>query len=149
MVLLFQVLEKLSLQKKAPMIRADGNTHDLPPGECRPTFSHGARLYKDKAGEVNRKRAIARVQRKGKSWWARLDSNQEPTDYESAALTVELRARATCSGRSELKSREKRRLWQLILPVTELSGEMSSKSSQRFEPLGGFCRLHGRSFASR
>ena len=26
-------------------------------------------------------------------WWARLDSNQEPTDYESAALTVELRAR--------------------------------------------------------
>jgi hypothetical protein len=24
--------------------------------------------------------------------WARLDSNQEPTDYESAALTVELRA---------------------------------------------------------
>src|SRR6266403_782187 len=25
-------------------------------------------------------------------WWARLDSNQEPTDYESAALTVELRA---------------------------------------------------------
>jgi hypothetical protein len=27
------------------------------------------------------------------SWWARLDSNQEPTDYESAALTVELRAR--------------------------------------------------------
>ena len=27
-------------------------------------------------------------------WWARLDSNQEPTDYESAALTVELRAPA-------------------------------------------------------
>ena len=27
-------------------------------------------------------------------WWARLDSNQEPTDYESAALTVELRARS-------------------------------------------------------
>ena len=26
-------------------------------------------------------------------WWARLDLNQEPTDYESAALTVELRAR--------------------------------------------------------
>jgi hypothetical protein len=25
-------------------------------------------------------------------WWARLDLNQEPTDYESAALTVELRA---------------------------------------------------------
>ena len=23
-------------------------------------------------------------------WWAHLDSNQEPTDYESAALTVEL-----------------------------------------------------------
>ena len=27
------------------------------------------------------------------AWWARLDLNQEPTDYESAALTVELRAR--------------------------------------------------------
>ena len=26
------------------------------------------------------------------TWWARLDLNQEPTDYESAALTVELRA---------------------------------------------------------
>jgi hypothetical protein len=26
-------------------------------------------------------------------WWARLDSNQGPTDYESAALTAELRAR--------------------------------------------------------
>src|ERR1700722_1033078 len=26
-------------------------------------------------------------------WWAHLDSNQEPTDYESAALTVELWAR--------------------------------------------------------
>ena len=29
----------------------------------------------------------------GNYWWARLDLNQEPTDYESAALTVELRAR--------------------------------------------------------
>ncbi len=26
--------------------------------------------------------------------WARLDSNQGPTDYESAALTAELQARA-------------------------------------------------------
>jgi hypothetical protein len=25
-------------------------------------------------------------------WWARPDSNREPTDYESAALTIELRA---------------------------------------------------------
>jgi hypothetical protein len=32
------------------------------------------------------------------SWWARLDLNQEPTDYESAALTVELRARALNCG---------------------------------------------------
>ena len=31
------------------------------------------------------------------SWWARLDSNQEPTDYESAALTIELRA-PLCEG---------------------------------------------------
>lgn len=30
-----------------------------------------------------------------REWWARLDSNQEPTDYESAALTVELRARTS------------------------------------------------------
>ena len=29
-------------------------------------------------------------------WWARLDLNQEPTDYESAALTVELRAHPFC-----------------------------------------------------
>ena len=27
-----------------------------------------------------------------KKWWARKDLNLEPTDYESAALTVELRA---------------------------------------------------------
>ena len=27
------------------------------------------------------------------SWWAHLDSNQGPTDYESAALTAELWAR--------------------------------------------------------
>ena len=27
-------------------------------------------------------------------WWALLDLNQRPTDYESAALTAELRARA-------------------------------------------------------
>ncbi len=26
------------------------------------------------------------------NWWARKDLNLEPTDYESAALTVELRA---------------------------------------------------------
>jgi hypothetical protein len=30
-----------------------------------------------------------------KSWWGRLDSNQEPTDYESAALTIELQPRIT------------------------------------------------------
>ena len=29
---------------------------------------------------------------RGVSLWARLDSNQGPTDYESAALTAELRA---------------------------------------------------------
>ena len=27
------------------------------------------------------------------TWWARLDSNQRPRDYESPALTAELRAR--------------------------------------------------------
>jgi hypothetical protein len=27
-------------------------------------------------------------------WWALLDSNQRPTDYESAALTAVLRARS-------------------------------------------------------
>ena len=31
------------------------------------------------------------------SEWARLDSNQGPTDYESAALTAELRARGRCN----------------------------------------------------
>ncbi len=31
------------------------------------------------------------------NWWARLDSNQGPTDYESAALTAELRARTSFS----------------------------------------------------
>ncbi len=29
-----------------------------------------------------------------KLWWALLDLNQQPTDYESAALTVVLRARS-------------------------------------------------------
>jgi hypothetical protein len=27
---------------------------------------------------------------RGRRWWAHQDSNLEPTDYESAALTVEL-----------------------------------------------------------
>ena len=34
-------------------------------------------------------RAVAR----GRTWWAHQDLNLEPTDYESAALTVELWAR--------------------------------------------------------
>jgi hypothetical protein len=33
------------------------------------------------------RRAVTR-----EGWWARKDLNLEPTDYESAALTVELRA---------------------------------------------------------
>ena len=31
-------------------------------------------------------------------WWAREDSNLRPTDYESAALTAELRARGVGRG---------------------------------------------------
>ena len=34
-----------------------------------------------------------------KNWWALLDSNQRPTDYESAALTAELRALRFSRGR--------------------------------------------------
>src|ERR1700722_16095385 len=34
-------------------------------------------------------------------WWARLDSNQEPTDYEPDALTIELRARALTISEAE------------------------------------------------
>jgi hypothetical protein len=30
-----------------------------------------------------------------KSWWAREDSNLQPSGYEPLALTIELRARAT------------------------------------------------------
>lgn len=33
----------------------------------------------------------------GREWWAHQDLNLEPTDYESAALTVELWARETQS----------------------------------------------------
>ena len=36
--------------------------------------------------------AVHRLTGKGLGWWALLDSNQRPTDYESAALTAELRA---------------------------------------------------------
>ena|ERR1700722_792816 len=35
-------------------------------------------------------------------WWARLDSNQEPTDYEPDALTIELRARALTISEAEI-----------------------------------------------
>jgi hypothetical protein len=41
-------------------------------------------------------------------WWARLDLNQEPTDYESAALTVELRARSRADSTYHIR-RGKRR----------------------------------------
>jgi hypothetical protein len=41
--------------------------------------------------------ALIRLPSPDRLWWARLDSNQEPTDYESAALTVELRALAPIS----------------------------------------------------
>ncbi len=38
--------------------------------------------------------SLARTRRRARNGlWARLDSNQGPTDYESAALTAELRAR--------------------------------------------------------
>ncbi len=35
----------------------------------------------------------------GSSWWARQDSNLHLTDYESAALTIELRAHQDRTGR--------------------------------------------------
>src|SRR5664279_3479007 len=35
------------------------------------------------------------VRESGPVWWALLDLNQRPTDYESAALTAELRARSS------------------------------------------------------
>jgi hypothetical protein len=42
----------------------------------------------------------------GRLWWARQDSNLGPMDYESTALTAELRARAihesTISGRAQM-----------------------------------------------
>ena len=31
-----------------------------------------------------------------KTWWAREDSNLQPSGYEPLALTIELRARAAC-----------------------------------------------------
>ena len=55
-------------------------------------------LRKEDVGALTR-RALKEVRRilvagtsEASCWWARLDLNQEPTDYESAALTVELRA---------------------------------------------------------
>jgi hypothetical protein len=32
----------------------------------------------------------------GNAWWAREDSNLQPSGYEPLALTIELRARAAC-----------------------------------------------------
>ena len=40
--------------------------------------------------------------------WARLDSNQRPTDYESAALTTELRAHRKPSPHDVQRSRRHR-----------------------------------------
>ena len=42
-------------------------------------------------GPSDARNGLALVQRSG--WWALQDSNLQPTDYESAALTIELRAR--------------------------------------------------------
>src|ERR1035438_1501009 len=63
----------------------------------------------------------------GKYWWACRDSNPEPRDYESPALTVELQAlRFECMryrtlGRTIFCSR-KRSHFQLTLPEPVLSG---------------------------
>ena len=45
-------------------------------------------------GEMARSR-----QQRSKGWWARQDSNLQPRDYESPALTVVLQARTVAAGR--------------------------------------------------
>ena len=38
-----------------------------------------------------------------KSWWAREDSNLQPSGYEPLALTIELRARTDRGGRPDVR----------------------------------------------
>ncbi len=49
-----------------------------------------------KWGELSSDRTIEQLCRTG--WWARQDSNLEPSGYEPLALTIELQARQELSG---------------------------------------------------
>ena len=48
--------------------------------------------FDDYLQRVNRDGFISGVQRDRREWWARQDSNLQPKDYESSALTIELQA---------------------------------------------------------
>src|SRR5580658_9109657 len=54
-------------------------------------------LKRSQVGRRREKWANQLIEKSGdvRSWWARQDLNLGPTDYESAALTAELRARAS------------------------------------------------------
>ena len=76
-------------------------THDSPPWRGRARRRRAlrprprqCRAALGRLARVARRVAVARHRDSGlPTAWARLDSNQDLTDYESAALTIELRAR--------------------------------------------------------
>ena len=70
----------------------------LDPAAC--TYNPGKVLTCSQGGRRREKRADQLIEKSGdvRSWWARQDLNLGPTDYESAALTAELRARQRLTG---------------------------------------------------
>src|SRR5262245_26107407 len=70
-----------------------------------PTASPPERPDTSKLSEMRWTKNVGAVK---KMHWARSDSNREPRDYESPALTVELRARVTRLYRAKVDEQRKR-----------------------------------------
>ena len=71
------------------------------------------------AAARNPSRSVGGSLRQDRVWWAHQDSNLEPTDYESAALTVELWARIQTNrlDKNRLQHFVKSRILHQIAPV--------------------------------
>jgi hypothetical protein len=66
-----------------------------------------------------------------RSWWARRDLNPQPTDYESAALTIELQARARKASSNCLIRRGANSLYLLFVSPRRGFGELFVRRSPR------------------
>src|ERR1017187_7594938 len=78
-------------------------------------------------------------------WWARRDSNPQPRDYESPALTVELQARSFCAALQKTQhtylplAAEYRRVFSVTQPMGNRLALHTIAFSPAWEPV--FWRL--------